>query len=87
MFTGVLSRTFMSYFIGSGSTVLDLNTINGFTMTLNGSTSYDSSSVSAATLTSVVTYNYTPSPVPEPSTLALAVIGGLGALLLFRRRK
>jgi PEP-CTERM motif len=26
-------------------------------------------------------------PVPEPSTLALSVMGGLGGLLLFRRRK
>jgi len=26
-------------------------------------------------------------PVPEPSTLALSVMGGLGGLPLFRRRK
>jgi hypothetical protein len=26
-------------------------------------------------------------PTPEPSTLALSVMGGLGGLLLFRRRK
>ncbi len=34
-----------------------------------------------------VTVTVEPSPTPEPSTLALSVMGGLGSLLLFRRRE
>jgi PEP-CTERM motif len=34
-----------------------------------------------------VVLNGVVAPVPEPSTLALSVMGGLGGLLLFRRRK
>jgi hypothetical protein len=31
--------------------------------------------------------SFTLNPVPEPSTIALGILGGMGALVLFRRRK
>jgi hypothetical protein len=34
-----------------------------------------------------VTFDYNVAPAPEPSTLALSVMGGLGMLWQFRRRK
>lgn len=48
--------------------------------TAQGALTMSSGSVSLVTLSGVA-------PVPEPSTLALSCIGGLGALAIFRRRK
>jgi hypothetical protein len=36
---------------------------------------------------STVVEGFTMTPVPEPSTIALGLLGGLGAMLLLRRRK
>jgi hypothetical protein len=84
-------NTILNYFIGSGTTTIDFNTINGFWMNLIGGSSCNSSVTTEALsedLTGIITYNYTPvDPVPEPSTLALSAIGALGWLRLFRRRK
>jgi hypothetical protein len=84
-------NTLLNYFIGSGTTSIDFNTINGFCLNLNGGSSCNSSVTTGALsedLTGIITYNYTAiDPVPEPTTLALAVIGALGWRRLFRRRK
>jgi len=79
--------TTLADFTGTGATLLDVYTITGFSMNLVNGSSYDSSSDSTATVTSVVTYDF--APVPEPSTLAMSILGGLGgsSLLLLRRRK
>jgi hypothetical protein len=48
--------------------------------TAQGPLTMSSGSVSLVTISGVT-------PAPEPSTLALATLGGLGSLLMFRRRK
>lgn len=76
--------TTLGYFTGSGTALLDLRTVSGFSMVLINGSSYDSAQSTLATVDGVVTYNFV--PVPEPSTFALAGFGLL-SLLLIRRHK
>jgi hypothetical protein len=71
----------LSYFSGNGTVSLDLYTESGFTMTIHNGNSYDSTELTSATVTGIVTYDYI---VPEPSTIAMVGLGGL-ALLCYRR--
>jgi len=68
-----------AYDSGYGSVIgHDANATDGF--------NYGASPITEFT-TVPLNFNGTVAPVPEPSTLALAGMGGLGGLLLFRRRR
>ena len=71
----------LSYFSGNGNVSLDLFTQSGFTMIIHNGNSYDSSELTSATVTGIITYDYI---VPEPSTFAMLGFGGL-ALVCYRR--
>lgn len=74
----------LSAYIGSGNVDLPFAaTVPNFTLaTLGGNNNTSMSTFASADLT--VTYDYT--PVPEPSSI-ITLLGGLGSLLAFRRRK
>ncbi len=78
----------LALFTGAGSVLLDMDTITGYTLTLNGETAYNSSYTASETIRGIVTYNYTtPVATPEPGTLTLALCGGVGLLLVLRRKQ
>lgn len=81
--TGSIGSAFISSYAGSGT----------FTTTVNASQTVDVTGLGglqqAFTVSSVsgdvtVTYNFTPTAVPEPTS---ALLGGIGFLLLLRRRR
>ena len=77
--------TTLVYFTGTGTTLLDLYTTSGFLMQLTGGTDYSSAQTTSANVTGIVTYDFTPDPIPEPSSALFLGFGGL-ALILMRRR-
>jgi hypothetical protein len=73
-------------------------TLTGFTLTDNGGEGFQDLLLSGATAQTgaggqvsgpalLPGETWSPTSAPEPSTLALAVMGGLGSLLVLRRRK
>jgi hypothetical protein len=90
--TYVIDRQWFDFGIEAGKT------LTAFTLIDSGSGSFQNSLLSGATVQTDVGgqvsgpallpgESWTPEPVPEPSTLALAAFGGLGWLMIFRRRK
>jgi hypothetical protein len=80
------SSTLLADFTGTGTTPVDFYSSSSFLLNLVNGSSYDSSSSTTATVSGEITYYYTPAPVPEPSAMALSALGGLGLLLLARRK-
>ena len=66
--------------------MLDIYTVSGFSMTLINGSSYDSAQSTTASVTGIVTYNFTPAPVPEPSSFGLMGMGLLTLGLLIRKK-
>jgi hypothetical protein len=73
-------------------------TLTGFTLTDNGGGGFQDVLLSGATVQTdaggqvsgpalLPGESWSPTSAPEPSTLALSAMGGLGGLLMFRRRK
>jgi hypothetical protein len=58
----------------------------GFSPVVNGPTSADALSAAPDLPIALMHGSFTVNPVPEPSTIALGVLGGLG-LLMFRRKQ
>lgn len=68
-------------FIGSGNIILPVVALNATGASAGGDVDADLSSQSSADVS--VTYDYT--PIPEPATLGLAIVGG--SLAMLRRRR
>jgi len=81
--TALTQTSILSEFTGSGSVTLNAST---FTLAYTSDTTGDTtaSQSTEASLTGDVTYNFDPTPTPEPSTCALMVVG-LSALGLRAR--
>jgi hypothetical protein len=77
-------NTTLGYFTGSGITLLDVYTASGYLMNLINGSSYDSAQSTTATVTGIVTYDFT--LVPEPSPIALLGMGLLMLWPLIRKR-
>jgi hypothetical protein len=81
--TTLTQPSLLSEFTGSGNITLNAGTSTlAYTSDTTGDT--DASQSSEASLTGDVTYNYDPTPTPEPSTFAL-MVAGLSALGLRTR--
>ena len=85
--TTLTQPSLLSEFTGSGNITLNAGT---FTLAYTSDTTGDTeaSQSSEASLTGDVTYNFDPTPTPEPSTIALVAVGlsvlGLRARMLKR---
>jgi hypothetical protein len=77
-------NTTLGYFTGSGTTLLDVYTASGYLMNLFNGSSYDSAQSTTATVTGIVTYDFT--LVPESSPIALLGMGLLMLWPLIRKR-
>ena len=76
---------FLSYFTGPGSFTTDIFQLPAIASSDGGFTVVDNSSLATGGVVSMV---YTYSPVPEPSTYALAALGvGVAGFVRARRRK
>ena len=84
--TGVLTDgTLLNYFLGIGTVNLPVST---FTQTLlaNNGGNTTASQITSAGLNATITYDYTASPVPEPSPLIMLGAGLMGLVFVGRLR-
>ncbi|MEI9866718.1 MAG: PEP-CTERM sorting domain-containing protein [Limisphaerales bacterium] len=75
----------LAEFTGAGNISLSASTFTQSGLTYTGGITFANVTSVDASLTGSVVYNYT--PVPEPTTLALAGLGGLSLMLVLRQRK
>lgn len=86
-----VEQGFSAYLSGSFDNFVNLQSTGTFT----GASGFDGQTYSTSAGDLIITsdsgqpgtFNITAAPVPEPSTLCLSVLGGLGLLISFRRKK
>ncbi|MHC5540022.1 choice-of-anchor E domain-containing protein [Singulisphaera rosea] len=76
----------LGLFTGSGTIGLPSDATSGATHTISGGNG-GVMNLTYAGITVNISYNYTPNTVPEPSSVALFGIGGVGMLVLVRRSR
>jgi hypothetical protein len=84
--TGVTSGFIFTALQGTGSQTLDVYSQSTVDSAIAEGATFDANETVTGGINAIVTYDYTPAPVPEPTTVALLGLGACSLIGAMRRR-